>query len=64
LFGLSAAALAFGFAWLWSTSTAPVGPCPAGLGMTNDAALAAAADPSHPMPDNVGCVMPIPNQAG
>jgi hypothetical protein len=32
--------------------------------MNNHAALAAAADLSHPMPDNVSCVVPAPGTPG
>jgi hypothetical protein len=48
--------------WIWAS--APNGPCGVGSGMTNRQAIAAAADMSRPMPDNVGCVIPTDGSPG
>jgi hypothetical protein len=60
---LSLAAVAV-FGSVWVGASVPSGPCPIDREMNNHAALAAAADLSHPMPDNVSCVVPAPGTPG
>jgi hypothetical protein len=59
--GLTTVAL-FALAGLWGSE--PPGACSPGAAMTNQAAFAAAADVSRPMPDNIGCVAPGPVRPG